>query len=112
MSDYGSMLHLTKKDKSPLTDAEKELISQSLGKIKSENDFSDVLGEDFIFKTIPVHNEKDRLVIILSEYWDEGGDDNFEFAKENDIDQAESVAEKLTETLGQTFEIKASFENW
>ena len=50
MSDYGASITLIKKDKSPLTTADKDLVKSELDKIKSENDFTDSVGDGFLFR--------------------------------------------------------------
>ena len=114
MSDYGASITLTKKDKKPVTEIEKEFIKTELAKIKNGNEFSDVLGEGFLFEVSEVANENAMLHIIFSEYWHGDGDeeDNFEFAKENDFEQVEKIAEKLRLILSETFDIIPAFESW
>ena len=114
MSDYGANIELLKKDRTPLTDYDKELIKSTLESIKQDNEFSDVLGDDFLFEVREFDNDNTMVNLVFSEYWNGEGDEeeNFEFAKDNDLGQVEEIAEKLKSELGQIFEIKPNFENW
>jgi hypothetical protein len=116
MSDFGATIILTKKGELSLTTSDHELVSQEIEKIRSENEFLDALGENFIFIISEgIGKEFTNIIIILSEYWYSGERDekeSFEFAKDNDWEQVEYIAEKLKSSLGQIFEIKGSFESW
>ncbi|MDY3538146.1 hypothetical protein PG275_09055 [Riemerella anatipestifer] len=114
MSDYGACINLTKKDKTPLTMEEIKLVKSELEKIKADSDFFDSLGDDFLFKTNEVANNNTKLHLVFSEYWHGEGDEeeNFEFAKENDLNEVQKIAELLKPTLNELFDIKPEFENW
>jgi hypothetical protein len=116
MSDYGAMIELKKKGEIFFSSSDKELLALEVGKIKSENNFADVLGDGFLFKIGEGSGiGYTYLVIMLSQYWYDGGGDekeSFEFAKENDFAEAEKIAEMLHGSFGQKFEIKAIFDNW
>ncbi len=115
MSDYGAMIILTKKDDPSFLDAEKKLLESEIEKIKSENEFADALGDSFqCIVSEGVGKDFKYLVVILSQYWNgEGeGDENFEMAKENDLSEAEKIAEKLKPSFGEQFKIEPVFENW
>jgi len=110
------MIILEKKGEKSFSDVDKALLKQEIEKIKSENEFKDALGQDFLFIVSEgIGIGFSYLTVILSQYWYAGGGDeneDFEFAKENDLTETEKVAEKLKTVLGQNFEIKACFENW
>ncbi len=114
MSDYGASITLIKKDRSPLTSTDKELVRSELNKIKTNNDFSDSLGEDFQFEINEISNENTVFHIVCSQYWHGDGDDqeNFDFAKDNDLDEVQEIAVLLEPALGEAFEIKPDFETW
>ncbi len=118
MSDYGAMIILTKKDDPSFLDAEKKLLEREIDKIKSENEFADALGDNFQYIVSEgVGKDFKYLVVILSQYWNRDGDDeddakNFEMAKENDLNEAEKIAEMLKPTFGEKFKIEPVFENW
>ncbi|MEO5645499.1 MAG: hypothetical protein ABIQ40_01575 [Bacteroidia bacterium] len=115
MSDYGAMIILTKISEPTFTDAEKKLFASEIEKIKTENDFADSLGDSFQFIVSEgVGKDFKYLVVILSQYFNGEGDadENFEFAKESDLEEAGKIAEKLQPAFGDTFEIKQVFEKW
>jgi predicted RNA-binding protein Jag len=114
MSDFGAFISLIKKDKSSLTSSDKKMIEVELKKIKENNDYSDCIGEDFLFRIFKIENDNTMLDIVFSEYWhgDNEHEENFEFSKNNDIGQIEEIAEKLKTKLGEVFDIKPKFEGW
>jgi hypothetical protein len=113
MSDYGAIVTLVKHDNQPVTDQDRILVEQELNRIKADAEFSNVLGEDLNYGVIGVANEPGMLWIRLSEYWHGDSDDeNFEFAKDNDLQQAEVISDRLTEKVGHIFSVKGEFENW
>lgn len=114
MSDYGASITLTKKDKTPLTTSDKDLVKTELNKIKANYDFCDSVGEDFLFEINEFANENTMLHIVFSQYWHGDGDDqeNFDFAKENDLDEVQKIATLLMPTLSHLFDIKPDFETW
>lgn len=114
MSDYGAAITLTKKDKSPVTQSEKDFVMAELEKIKAGNEFSDVLGGDFLFQVNEFSNDNTMLHLVFSQYWYGEGDneENFEFAKDNDLAQVEEIGGKLQSIVGETFDLKPDFENW
>ena len=114
MSDYGASITLIKRDGSPLTEMDKNLVESELNKIKAENELCDSIGEDFLFDMNEIANENTILHIVFSRYWHVGGDEeeNFEFAKENDLGEVQKIAEFLRPALNNLFDIKPDFENW
>ena len=109
------MIILTKKDDPSFLDVEKKLLESEIEKIKNEEDFADALGENFQYIVSEgVGKDFKYLVVILSQYWNGEGEDaeNFEMAKENDLDEAAKIAEKLKPSFGEKFKIEPVFENW
>lgn len=114
MSDFGSYITLTKKDKSRVTDLDKETVKAELEKIKKNSNYFDVLGEPFLYEINEIANNQTRLHLVFSKYWYGEGDidENFEFAKNNDFGQVKEIAEKLKLSLESKFNIEPNFENW
>lgn len=113
MSDYGAALVIEKRDKKTIAPEEKTRILAELENVRQMGDFTDVLGESFLFEV--TNTDKDIYVfILLSRYWYGEGDDreNFEMGQENDLGQAEEVASLLEPRLGDVFVIEPIFENW
>jgi len=112
MSDFGTLLTATKKDRKSLSSEELTDLSEGLAKINSN--YKTTLGEDFssAFKTA----SDDTIAIVqLSEYYYSGdpADDEglFEFVEETELDQAHEIAEKLAATFPD-FEFEAATEEW
>jgi hypothetical protein len=114
MADYGASIILSQKDKTSVSETDINNVREALGQIKNSGEFSDALGSDFLYKIIEISNAPDELLIILSEYWHGEGDDeeNFGFAKENDEDEAQKIAEELNRTFNKIFDIKSEFGSW
>ncbi|MBT1705951.1 hypothetical protein [Chryseosolibacter indicus] len=114
MSDFGATLTLIKHNNREVTTEDRQLVNQELENFKAGNEFNNALGENFIYETLLIANDNTMLWIRLSEYWygDRDNEENFEFAKENDLPQAEEIAIRLSRSLGKIFIIEAKFENW
>src|SRR4051812_8880251 len=104
MSDFGAMIELKKKGESFFSPSDKQLLCQEIEKIKTEDEFFDSLGENFLFSVGEGQGTGyTYLVVMLSQYWYNGeGDEKeeFEFAKESDLAEAEKIAEKLKTSFG------------
>ena len=114
MADYGASIILSKKDKTLVTETEIKKVQAELEKIKNSDEYSDALGSDFLYKIVEINNDNTALHVLLSEYWHGEGDDeeNFEFAKENDEDESQKIAEELRQAFNEIFNVEPNFENW
>lgn len=111
MSDYGASIILTKKDKTALTPAEISRVEQEFDKIKTEHEFEDSDGDDLLFQVDQISNRADMLQVVLTMYWDDDHE-NFDGAKEHDLEAAEEIAVLIAPALGEAFEIKPDFDTW
>ncbi|TND08452.1 MAG: hypothetical protein FD123_2248 [Bacteroidetes bacterium] len=114
MSDFGALIELKTISQTKLTAEEIRLFRNAVDKIKKENQFSDALGESFLFKIMDVDSNGSSLVVILSEYWfgDEDEQETFDFAKENDLEKIETIAASLQALMGKEHIVTAIFDGW
>ena len=114
MSDFGTYIEISKKEEKPILPNEKEVIILAIKKIAENEEFTDSLGEAFLFQLNEVENAPSKLLLNLSEYWYGEGEDeeNFEFAKDNDLQYAQEIAKILEQESGNIFSFEAKFENW
>lgn len=114
MSDYGASITIKRNDNGPLTSADKDRLRAALDKVQAGNEWTDTLGQDFLFDIDDTTDGGRRCFILLSEYWHGEGNDeeNFSFAKDGDLHQAQDLAEKLAAELGDGFTVDADFGEW
>lgn len=112
MSDFGSVIAVCKTDRSQFSEAEKKEIIALFASVKEEGDYEDMMGEELKFDLMG--DEPLELVFMFSEYWYGDGDDEeiFEFAKENDFDQVEEIAELISAKIDGLYLIEADFVEW
>lgn len=114
MSDYGSSITITKKDKSAISETEKSLVEALLIQIQNTEEYFDVLGNVFLFELNDVENDESQLHLVFSKYSYGNGidEESFEFAKDFDFEQVEEIAEKMNLILEDSFTVIPSFQNW
>jgi len=114
MSDFGAYIEIAKKNNEPISLSEAEAINPLIEKMKESQEFSDSLGEDFLYNLTEIENSKESLLLTLSEYWygEDDDEENFEFAEDNDLSQAQEISKILEKAFGTIFTFEAKFENW
>lgn len=112
MSDFGSVIGVKKTDDSAFFADEKQSIVELFAAVKEEGDYEDMMGEELKFDLFS--DESNEMMFMFSEYWFGDGDDeeNFEFAKDNDFDQIEEIAELISSRIGANYKVKADFIEW
>ena len=111
MSDYGAKIKVTKKSGDFGQSDKKRLIGLSQ-ELKGKKWFSDVLGDDFLFRAI--ESGDNSMSLLLAEYWYGEGDnqENFEWTKNYDLGESQKVADALISALDEEFLVEVKFENW
>lgn len=108
MSDFGIVL-IIKKNTGPFTEGEKANISRLLTDIAASGDHEDI-SENF---SKLEERDGNSLYTRFTEYYhDDAADEIREFAEEDDLPEAEEIAEQLQEKLGNGFSVSASMEDW
>lgn len=109
MSDFGCLL-IFRKSGGRLSDSEKETIVDTLeGTIPDSNySFAIQSGEYTEF----YEWEDDVECIRLTEYYFDGDEELYDFAKEEDLPDAEDIAQKLKKTLSEEVNIDVLFTEW
>lgn len=114
MSDFGTLLSATKKDKSDFTNSEVNDLSSELRKIIKKEDFIDALGEPFGHDFI-IDDDKKSAVAQLSEHY--YGDDTkeneelFEFVEFTEKEQVKEIIKQLKSEFPD-FEFTTEIEEW
>jgi len=114
MSDFGTLLRVTKKDNSELTISEVNDLSSELKKIIKKGEFVNALGEPFEHDFV-IDDDKKSAVAQLSEHY--YGDDLteneelFEFVENTEKEQIEGIIEKLKIEFTD-FEFEVETEEW
>lgn len=110
MSDFGIVL-IIKKNNGLFNAVDKQNISRLLTEIIRAGDYGDTITNEN-FQELEERDEHD-LYARLSEYYDgDDADEVREFAEEDDLPDAEEIAEQLQEKLGNEFSVSASIEDW
>jgi len=109
MSDFGAIIIFSKKDGTSISDEEKEVIQAELKRVIKSGNYSSIIEEG---NYLELKNwDVDKLCSMITEYYiDENFDEIFEFAKEEDLVDAEDIVSKLN--LESSIEISFSFEEW
>jgi hypothetical protein len=114
MSDFGTLLTVTKKDNSELTNSEVNDLSSELKKIIKKGEFTDALGEPFEHDFVIDDDKKSAIVQLSEHYYGDDLTENeelFEFVENTEKVQIEEIIEKLK--LGfPDFKFEAETEEW
>lgn len=121
MSDFGALLIvkssfiLGDKNKEPVRDKLLSLLEEKLsdGTLK----YADLFGN--VFKSVVFSINKKTLGVKLSEYWygdeeevkDDENDQNFQLAREADLELANELAQELRKTFPK-FKFTIEFDEW
>jgi hypothetical protein len=111
MSDFGAILIL-KKASGNFTAQDKELIVEKLSSIIEAGDYLDIIKKGN-YKSLIDWEDDTALCSMLTEYFDdENSEEVRAFAKEDDIEDVEDIAQKLQSKLGNSFTVVSAFEDW
>jgi len=110
MSDFGAII-IIKKVSGEMRPGDKNLIASHLVSIIDGGDYPKEIKTGN-YKSLIEWGDEGALCSMLSEYYDDDEDDIREFAEEEDMDEAEDIAEKLRGRLGPGFSITVAFEDW
>jgi hypothetical protein len=111
MSDFGSIL-IIKKSNGSLSNDDKQKITKELGKLVKDSEYSFMIQEGN--HTSFYEMEEGIECIRLSEYYadEEMTEEMIDFAREEDLFDAQDIAQKLQTKLGSTFTIMGDFIDW
>lgn len=110
MSDFGAVL-IIKKVAGDMRPGDKNLIASHLVSIIETGHYSGSI-KDGPYKNLNEWNEANELCSMLTENYDNDGEESREFAEEEDMDDADEIAQKLRARLGPAFSVTASIEDW
>ena len=110
MSDYGSIILISKKDNSNITSSEMDMLKKELKSIIKEGNYSSEFEEgELEFKEWG----DGSLCILLTEYFDdEDLEEYLEVIKEEELVETKNIVDELVLKLDSSFSIIHSFENW
>jgi hypothetical protein len=114
MSDFGTLLTVTKKDNSELTNSEVNDLSSGLKKIIKKGEFTDALGEPFEHDFVIDDDKKSAIVQLSEHYYGDDLTENeelFEFVENTEKVQIEEIIEKLKLSFPD-FKFEAETEEW
>lgn len=112
MSDFGAIIYFRKKDKTAFTENEFNSIQIMNNRISKQLEWSNSLGEPYLFKTIKsnLFNKEEcfEIRLLLSQY---GGDSlDFEWHKEVDEIDLERITSQLEMLISAEYLLEAKFE--
>lgn len=111
MSDFGSVL-IIKKNNGSFSKDDKINVIKELNKLVTDSDYSFMIqeGNHSTFYEM----EEGIECIRLSEYYadEDMTEEIIDFAKEEDLTDAQDIAQKLQTKLGSSFTIIAEFIDW
>ncbi len=114
MSDFRTLLTITKKDNSELANSEVSGLSSELKKIIKKEDFVDALGEPFGHDFILDEDKKSAVAQLSEHYYGDDSKENeelFEFVENTEKEQIEEIIEKLKIEFAD-FEFSTETEEW
>ena len=118
MSDYGSTLTITKKNLDRFNEAERQALSDEMGKLIDSLDLTDAVGSKFLNELfIYAGDSEDPPCVFgrLSEhYYGNNGDENkegFDFVEEMEMDEIDDLIEALVKLFPE-YQFKRSIQEW
>lgn len=113
MSDFGSIIYVTKKDKATFSDEEIEAIQKASTEAKQHLRLKSSMGDDYRFnvgKTVDAKGNCSTANVLLSDYW--GDSEDYKWHKIPEIKDYAKIKAELANRLGKDYEFEASFEWW
>ncbi|MCB9261954.1 MAG: hypothetical protein H6607_06230 [Flavobacteriales bacterium] len=109
MSDFGCVLLFTKSD-GELNSQDKQKVIEKLDEIIPDSDYSFMI-QDGDYRTFSDWGDGIQC-IRLTEHYDDEDEELAEFAEEDELPDAEEIAQILQDLLGDGYEVKAEFTGW
>lgn len=111
MSDYGAGITIKRNDNARLSPDDKERIRGALDETQAATEWTDCLGRDFLFIADDAREGGRQVYLRLSEYvyGQPHDEEKFTRAKDADLHQAQKLAERLQNWLGEGFGAEAEF---
>ncbi|MCH2043743.1 MAG: hypothetical protein MK212_06335 [Saprospiraceae bacterium] len=113
MSDFGSIIYITKKDKASFSDEEIDVIQKVSTETKKHLGLASSMGDDYKFsvgKTVDTKGNCSTANVLLSDYW--GDSEDYKWHKTPEVRDFAKIKAELANRLGEDYEFEASFEWW
>ena len=111
MSDYGSILMITKK-KGNFKFFEKKNLVRRVREMVDKRDFTDALSKKFECKKFD--DSKNQVSLLMSQFWYGEGDnqENFDFCKTGDAYYMTKIVDTINQKYRDHYHAEWLFENW
>lgn len=116
MSDFGTTITISKKDKSNFAESEISELEAKMTEYIRENDLTVLASEELYSVNITkTNNPHEELFVVLSEHYYSGDEiedqESFEFIEENELVDAEEIIERL-KVVFPNLDCKSEVTEW